>query len=64
MPSFDITSEVDQVALKNAVEGTNRKITGRYDFKGSDARVEQSEKLLTLFGRSGWRRGDGRRSSL
>ena len=52
MPSFDITSEVDQVALRNAVEGTNRKITGRYDFKGSDARVEQSEKLLTLFGDS------------
>ena len=52
MPSFDITSEVDQVALKNAVEGTNRKITGRYDFKGSDARVDQSEKLLTLFGDS------------
>jgi cyclic-di-GMP-binding protein len=50
MPSFDITSEVDVVALRNAVEGTNRKISGRYDFKGSDARVEQSEKLLTLFG--------------
>lgn len=50
MPSFDITSEVDMVALRNAVEGTNRKISGRYDFKGSDARVEQSEKLLTLFG--------------
>ena len=50
MPSFDITSEVDMVALRNAVEGANRKITGRYDFKGSDARVEQSEKLLTLHG--------------
>ncbi len=50
MPSFDITSEVDMVALRNAVEGTNRKISGRYDFKGSDARVEQAEKLLTLFG--------------
>ena len=52
MPSFDITSEVDMVALKNAVEGANRKITGRYDFKGTDARVEQAEKLLTLFGDS------------
>ena len=50
MPSFDITSEVDMVALRNAVEGANRKITGRYDFKGSDARVEQTEKLLTLYG--------------
>ena len=52
MPSFDITSEVDMVALRNAVEGAHRKISGRYDFKGSDARVEQSEKLLTLFGDS------------
>lgn len=52
MPSFDITSEVDLVALKNAVEVANRKITNRYDFKGTDARVEQSDKLMTLFGDS------------
>lgn len=52
MPSFDITSEVDLVALRNAVEGANRKITGRYDFKGSDARVEQNDKILTLHGDS------------
>ena len=49
MPSFDITSEVDLVSLRNAVEGANRKIAGRYDFKGSDCRVEQSEKVLTLY---------------
>ena len=49
MPSFDILSEVDEVALRNAVEGANRKIVNRYDFKGSDARVEQTDKLLTLF---------------
>ena len=48
MPSFDITSEVDMVALRNAVEGANRKITGRYDFKGSDARVEQADKGLVI----------------
>ena len=52
MPSFDIMSEVDLVALKNAVEVANRKITNRYDFKGTDARVEQSDKLLTLHGDS------------
>jgi len=49
MPSFDITSEVDLVNLRNAVEGANRKIGNRYDFKGSDCRVEQNDKLLTLF---------------
>ncbi len=52
MPSFDITSEVDLVALRNAVEVANRKITNRYDFKGTDARVEHADKLLTLFGDS------------
>lgn len=52
MPSFDIMSEVDLPSLRNAVDVANRKITGRYDFKGTDARVEQSDKLLTLFGDS------------
>ncbi|KON79987.1 YajQ family cyclic di-GMP-binding protein [Aromatoleum anaerobium] len=52
MPSFDIMSEVDLPSLKNAVDVANRKISGRYDFKGSDARVEQGEKVLTLFGDS------------
>lgn len=50
MPSFDIMSEVDLPSLRNAVDVANRKITGRYDFKGTDARVEQGDKLLTLFG--------------
>ncbi len=49
MPSFDIVSEVDVVEVKNAVEQANREIGTRYDFKGSDARVEQADKLLTLF---------------
>lgn len=57
MPSFDILSEVDLVALKNAVEVANRKITNRYDFKGTDARVEQNDKLLTLFGDSEFQLG-------
>ncbi|THF66488.1 YajQ family cyclic di-GMP-binding protein [Pseudothauera nasutitermitis] len=48
MPSFDIMSEVDEVALRNAVDVANRKIANRYDFKGSDARIEQVDKLLTL----------------
>ncbi|AUL99830.1 YajQ family cyclic di-GMP-binding protein [Zoogloeaceae bacteirum Par-f-2] len=49
MPSFDIMSEVDEVALRNAVDVANRKIGNRYDFKGSSARIEQTDKLLTLF---------------
>jgi uncharacterized protein YajQ (UPF0234 family) len=49
MPSFDIVSEVNKVELKNVVEQVNKEITGRFDFKGSDARLEQKELELTLY---------------
>ncbi|MBI1943569.1 MAG: YajQ family cyclic di-GMP-binding protein [Betaproteobacteria bacterium] len=49
MPSFDIVSQVDRQEVKNAVEQANREITNRFDFKGSDARIEQSELVLTVF---------------
>src|SRR5436853_4807905 len=49
MPSFDIVSQVDRQEVKNAVEQTNKEITNRFDFKGSDARVEQNELVLTVY---------------
>ncbi len=49
MPSFDIVSQVNQQEVKNAVEQTNREISTRFDFKGSDARVEMSELVLAVF---------------
>jgi uncharacterized protein YajQ (UPF0234 family) len=51
MPSFDIVSEVNQVEVHNALDQSNKEITNRFDFKGSDARVEWNEKdkTLTLF---------------
>ncbi len=49
MPSFDIASEVDKVELKNALEQANKEITNRFDFKGSDARIEQKEFELTVY---------------
>ncbi|HET7670612.1 MAG TPA: YajQ family cyclic di-GMP-binding protein [Burkholderiales bacterium] len=49
MPSFDIVSQVNQQEVKNAVEQTNKEISNRFDFKGSDARVEQGENLLTIY---------------
>jgi hypothetical protein len=49
MPSFDIVSEVNQVELRNAVDQANKEIANRFDFKGSDARVELGENLLTLY---------------
>jgi cyclic-di-GMP-binding protein len=49
MPSFDIVSEVDRQEVKNAVEQANKEVGNRFDFKGSDARVEQAELVLTVF---------------
>jgi hypothetical protein len=49
MPSFDIVSQVNQQEVKNAVEQTNKEISTRFDFKGSDARVEQKELELTVY---------------
>jgi len=48
MPSFDIVSDVDQHELKNAVDQANREISGRFDFKGTDACVKQTENTLNL----------------
>ena len=49
MPSFDIVSEINKVELKNAVDQANNEISNRFDFKGTDSRVEQSELSLTLY---------------
>ncbi len=54
MPSFDISSEVDMVGLKNAIDIAGRQITNRYDFKGTSAKAElnEKEKLITIHGDS------------
>ena len=44
MPSFDIVSEVNKVEIRNAVDQCNKEVTNRFDFKGSDARVEIQEQ--------------------
>jgi len=49
MPSFDVVSEPDMVEVKNALEQANKEISTRFDFKGSDARVELKEQELTMF---------------
>jgi uncharacterized protein YajQ (UPF0234 family) len=42
MPSFDVVSEVDKHELSNAIDQVNREIGTRFDFKGSDSKVELS----------------------
>lgn len=51
MPTFDVTNEINWVEVHNALDQANKEISTRYDFKGSDARVELDEKnkTLTLF---------------
>ncbi len=49
MPSFDIVSEVDKQEVHNAIEQANKEIANRFDFKGSDARIEMKDYVLTVF---------------
>ena len=49
MPSFDIVSEVNQVEVRNAVDQANKEVSTRFDFKGSDSRIELADKTLTLY---------------
>jgi uncharacterized protein YajQ (UPF0234 family) len=49
MPSFDIVSEVDKQEVKNAIDQVNKEVGTRFDFKGSDARVEQADYTLTIY---------------
>jgi len=49
MPSFDTVSEANMIEVKNALDQANKEISTRFDFKGSDARVEQKERELTAY---------------
>ncbi len=48
MPSFDITSEVDDQEVRNAVDQAGREISNRFDFKNTDTSVELGEGTITL----------------
>lgn len=52
MPSFDISSEVDKVALGNSIDAASKQINNRYDFKGTSAKLDFNEKdfVITVFG--------------
>ncbi len=49
MPSFDIVSEVDKQEVRNAVDQVNKEVSTRFDFRGSDARVEQVDHVLAVY---------------
>ena len=48
MPSFDVVSEIDMHELDNAIDQANREVGNRYDFKGSDAKFEYAENVISM----------------
>ncbi len=48
MPSFDIVSRADMQEVDNAVNGVQREIDQRYDFKGTNCSVERKEQDITV----------------
>ena len=49
MPTFDAVLEPNLVEVRNAVDQAAKEIGTRFDFKGTSARVELSEKEITLY---------------
>jgi len=49
MPSFDVVCKPNLIELRNAVDQANREISNRFDFKGSDARIEHAEGQLDVY---------------
>lgn len=52
MPSFDIVSDLDEHEITNALDQANREVGTRFDFKGTDARYEQNELVITLIAKA------------
>ena len=48
MPSFDVVSEINQHELNNAIDQANREISNRFDFKGTNSRVELNDNIINL----------------
>ncbi|HZR36362.1 MAG TPA: YajQ family cyclic di-GMP-binding protein [Nevskia sp.] len=49
MPSFDIVSKVDKHELTNAVDQARRELEKRYDLRGTNARFELEDYVITQF---------------
>jgi cyclic-di-GMP-binding protein len=48
MPSFDIVSKTDLTEVDNALRNIEREIATRFDFKGSQCKIERQESTLTV----------------
>lgn len=52
MPLFDVVSELDMHEVTNSVDQANREVGNRFDFKGTNSRLEQKENVITIFSAS------------
>jgi cyclic-di-GMP-binding protein len=52
VPSFDVVSKTDSHEVTNAVDQTNREISTRFDFRGTNAKVELNKNEITLIASS------------
>ena len=48
MPSFDVVSELNAHEVTNAIDQANREVSTRFDFKGTNAKFELAELVVTL----------------
>jgi uncharacterized protein YajQ (UPF0234 family) len=48
MPSFDVVSEIDLHEARNAVDQASREVDTRFDFKGSGAKFELNEAVVSM----------------
>lgn len=48
MASFDVVSQIDMQEVRNAVDQTNREVSNRYDFKGTNSTIELNDKDMVI----------------
>lgn len=48
MPSFDVVSELNEHEVSNGVDQANREVGTRFDFKGTNAKFELKDLVITL----------------
>ena len=48
MPTFDVVSKLNMQEIDNSISNSMKEITQRYDFKGSNSKIERSEKIITI----------------
>jgi uncharacterized protein YajQ (UPF0234 family) len=54
MPTFDIVSEIERMEIENAVNQAVKELATRFDFKGSNAKIELTKpELITLTANDG-----------